>query len=263
MRSFANKAKINLGCGYDHRRGYLNVDVDPRVKPDLVHDLLKPLPFSDDSVAEIILQDVLEHFTKEQALLLLTYCSRVLQKGGSLTVRVPNVFSILKKYTNQPDLLMLFLYGDTTKNGTWGAHKYGYTTELLDQMIAPLNLKIMQSTDEDTNTTYTLKKVKLTLPKIKIHGRGWFPQLSTAELTQFNGKELHVCTDLQSYMLKTVSAKGIVIWCMSKKYSSVLGKLILRNLSRNVSKIVVKDKYVSEYVGKILKYSHLRTTISD
>jgi len=54
--------KIQLGCGRDKRKGYVNVDGSPEVNPDKVWDLEKtPLPFKDNSVEEILANHVLEH----------------------------------------------------------------------------------------------------------------------------------------------------------------------------------------------------------
>ena len=42
--------KLNLGCGNDYRRGWLNCDKSKEVNPDKVVDLEKKLPFKDNSV---------------------------------------------------------------------------------------------------------------------------------------------------------------------------------------------------------------------
>jgi ADP-heptose:LPS heptosyltransferase len=53
--------KYNLGCGFDYRRNWINVDCSPAVGADVVHDLLSfPWPFPDDSADEIVLSYVLE-----------------------------------------------------------------------------------------------------------------------------------------------------------------------------------------------------------
>lgn len=53
--------KYNLGCGFDYKRNWINVDRSASVGPDLVHDLLcVPWPIADDSADEIVLSHVLE-----------------------------------------------------------------------------------------------------------------------------------------------------------------------------------------------------------
>lgn len=56
--------KLNLGCGKNHRDGYLNVDKFG--EPDLRHDLeIFPWPWQDSSVSEIELNHVLEHLGQD------------------------------------------------------------------------------------------------------------------------------------------------------------------------------------------------------
>lgn len=54
--------KLHLGCGFDHREGYLNVDYWQECMPDLILDLeVFPWPFKDGSVTHILARHVLEH----------------------------------------------------------------------------------------------------------------------------------------------------------------------------------------------------------
>ena len=83
--------KLNLGCGEDYREGYVNIDIDPDSKVDLVHDLSKKLPFKDDSVTEIIAYSVLEHLESYSFIIKEMY--RVCQPHAIIKVIVPHFSS--------------------------------------------------------------------------------------------------------------------------------------------------------------------------
>ena len=54
--------KLNLGCGNNYKEGYENVDMLKNIKADHYLKLGKDkLPFKDNSVGEVLLNDVLEH----------------------------------------------------------------------------------------------------------------------------------------------------------------------------------------------------------
>lgn len=64
--------ELLLGCGSSRLKklhqqgrsdwtGLVAIDIEPRHKPDLVHDINDPLPFADSSVDEIHAYEVLEH----------------------------------------------------------------------------------------------------------------------------------------------------------------------------------------------------------
>lgn len=61
-RLLAPPMRVNLGCGANRRRGWLNVDAYSAASPDLVFDLtVAPWPLPDNSVGEVELSHVLEH----------------------------------------------------------------------------------------------------------------------------------------------------------------------------------------------------------
>ncbi|OGJ15628.1 MAG: hypothetical protein A2632_00390 [Candidatus Pacebacteria bacterium RIFCSPHIGHO2_01_FULL_46_16] len=233
----SNVVRLNLGCGAQHKPGYWNVDIDPSLNPDEVIDLRKPLPYITNSVQSILLQDVLEHLTKEDGLSLLTECARILRFGGIITVRVPNPIAIIQKFRWQPDLLLLYLYGDTSQNGEWGAHKYGYTPSLWNETSAVLNLTPVSYQAVDTNYIFVAKKSKTIRQR---------PIVYCASLGQF------LCTPW--YYLQ--GAK--VIWKIDEPYSSLLGKIVLRPLALLTTTIVVGSDSAHRFATQVLKYSHLR-----
>lgn len=55
--------KLNLGCGNKKIDGYVNIDLTEYCKPDLLLNLENtPYPFSSNSIEEIRMKSVIEHF---------------------------------------------------------------------------------------------------------------------------------------------------------------------------------------------------------
>lgn len=83
--------KLNLGCGPDIREGYVNVDFkgsDNRVlNMDLSHF---PWDFEDNSVDEILMLDILEHFPYKITESILNECWRVMKVGARIEIQVPD-----------------------------------------------------------------------------------------------------------------------------------------------------------------------------
>jgi predicted SAM-dependent methyltransferase len=107
--------RLNLGSGFrpKHAAGWINIDLSDEA--DLQLDLREPLPFHDNSVAEIYSEHFLEHLSypnlgdstaweietperPSEALAFLRECRRVLVPGGVLDLVVPDAESILIEY---------------------------------------------------------------------------------------------------------------------------------------------------------------------
>lgn len=81
--------KLNLGCGKDYKQGYINVDVSPIVKPDLVLDVTKGLPYEDNHFTEVIVNNILTQICHPQDFLFVM--NELWRVGGDIYIRVPNV----------------------------------------------------------------------------------------------------------------------------------------------------------------------------
>lgn len=80
--------KLNLGCGEDYMKGYVNIDIDRNVKADKYCDFTKRLPFKDNSVDFIVTKNVFEHIPNPLQFLL--EIKRVLRKGGKAAIITSN-----------------------------------------------------------------------------------------------------------------------------------------------------------------------------
>jgi len=70
-------------------KDYINIDRDPRTRPDIVRNIERGLPFSDNTVDEIFSRHTLEHIDPEYIHFVMFEMWRVLKPGGRLKVIVP------------------------------------------------------------------------------------------------------------------------------------------------------------------------------
>lgn len=83
---------LNLGCGLKHAhiQGAVNIDNRSEVNPDLVCDIAKGLPYSDNSVDMIYALDFIEHLERHEVIKLMDEIHRVLKPGGRFYHRTPS-----------------------------------------------------------------------------------------------------------------------------------------------------------------------------
>lgn len=85
--------KLNFGSGTRrHRDGYVNLDADPRTRPDICATV-PPIPLPDESCETVFSSHMLEHLTSEDASALIAEVWRVLVVGGTAEIVVPYVMS--------------------------------------------------------------------------------------------------------------------------------------------------------------------------
>ncbi len=90
--------KLNLGCGYDIRPGWVNLDIAPLKGVDVVHDLARhPLPFRNEEFEYVLCSDILEHIFDYPSVL--REIHRVLRPGGTVEIRTPH-YSYSRAYAD-------------------------------------------------------------------------------------------------------------------------------------------------------------------
>ncbi|MBU0467067.1 MAG: class I SAM-dependent methyltransferase [Nanoarchaeota archaeon] len=81
--------KLNLGCGLDIKKGYVNLDFLSIRGVDVVHDLNKfPYPFKDNEFDEVYTSHVLEHI--DDLVKVMGELKRICKPGARIVVRVPH-----------------------------------------------------------------------------------------------------------------------------------------------------------------------------
>jgi hypothetical protein len=130
----AHPARLNLGCGFDKRDGFLNVDLNDFHAPDLVGDVRSLPELPGGRYDEIVAQDVLEHLERADGPRALAEWRRLAAPGARLRLRVPDLPSMLRWLRREDDAdhhrrVIHHMFGTQAYDGDF--HLSGYTEVLL------------------------------------------------------------------------------------------------------------------------------------
>lgn len=145
--------RLNLGCGFDHRDGYLNVDFQDFHHPELQADVRHLDALPDGFYLEVVAQDVLEHLPRTDVAGALAEWARVTKVGGVLILRVPDVLGVARllserRTLEEQELLIQNLFGTQAYSGDF--HHFGFTEYLLRHYLwqAGFNTRSIVQRDE-------------------------------------------------------------------------------------------------------------------
>jgi predicted SAM-dependent methyltransferase len=158
--------KVNIGCGFGWmENGWIGIDYDGtasswknnRKKLQYINcNILDGLPFEDNSVDVIYMSHVLEHFTFQEAHLVLGELNRCLTYNGVLAIIVPDLDFYIEQFCQRnestlcessivggrlqntlTDNFLMNFYSDPDFNNT--CHKYAYNFENLFTFLADMS----------------------------------------------------------------------------------------------------------------------------
>jgi len=80
--------KLHFGCGNNYMLGWVNVDINSRIKTDKVFDFDKfPYPFKDNTFNEVYSDNVLEHL--KEPVKVIEELHRICKNGAVMMIKVP------------------------------------------------------------------------------------------------------------------------------------------------------------------------------
>lgn len=168
--------KVNLGAGLTVRSGWINIDGSlnslisswPKIIQKVLynmsgakknysfheyHTILKNnsfvcynlafgIPLADNSVDFIYCSHLLEHLTRQQGIALLREIYRVLKKGGTVRIVVPDLAHAISLYSSgeKEEALNIFYCGQNCRND-FARHKYMYDFEILRDFLRDARFK--------------------------------------------------------------------------------------------------------------------------
>lgn len=104
LARYPKKIMLNVGCGTDYKKGWINIDNnsdDNIEKLDLNWDLRNPLPFADGSVNYIFNEHFVEHLTVDESQKAIKDFMRVLKPGGVMRIAMPDLEDCIKLYLDK------------------------------------------------------------------------------------------------------------------------------------------------------------------
>ena len=98
---------VNLGCGSRYHKDWINIDFVSNNKYILGYDLLKGIPYKDNTFDVVYHFHLIEHFSRTEASDFIKECYRVLKPKGIIRVVVPDLEAIVNNYQKYLRLALL------------------------------------------------------------------------------------------------------------------------------------------------------------
>lgn len=192
--------KLNLGCGFDKKNGYVNVDFSAMHNPDIVADVLNLEMLPKNHYAEIIAQDILEHLPRTSTKRALLHWGSLLKQKGLLKIRVPDVMGAAKMLgdrSNQSierqEAIIQNLFGTQAYTGDF--HFTTFTEPIIRHYLGECGFSIVDFEKMD----------------------GWLFEISASKERDVNPRELDDFSDL---LFTEFSASDFIGLC----YKEIMGR---------------------------------------
>lgn len=158
--------KLHLGCGQKYFEGYINIDYplsEHSVQEISVadeHANLMELNYKRESISEVRLHHVFEHFTRPCALALLSSWNSWLIDNGILCIEVPDFEKSAKKYlslfTSEREKYVALRHIFGSQEAHWAVHFEGYSHKLFKEILPLFGFKIIEVKFNNWQGTYNI-----------------------------------------------------------------------------------------------------------
>lgn len=98
--------KINFGAGDGKLDGWINVDLEPADRPEVLADLSRALPFASASVDCIFTEDFIVQLSLDEGYTFLSECRRILKPDGVMRLLTPDLERFARAYLEDPEWLI-------------------------------------------------------------------------------------------------------------------------------------------------------------
>jgi hypothetical protein len=161
--------KLHLGCGQRYFEGYTNIDyplsehsVQQTSIADEYANLLE-LRYKSDTVDEVRLHHVFEHFPRAVASALLYSWNTWMKKGGTLHIEVPDFEKTgkvaLSRFSSKKEKAVAMRHIFGSQEAHWAVHFEGYTPFSLSHVMALYGFKVSEVRKNSHLGTYNIEVI--------------------------------------------------------------------------------------------------------
>ncbi|MFT5692812.1 MAG: putative SAM-dependent methyltransferase [Oceanicoccus sp.] len=146
--------KLNLGCGYDKRDGFINIDMDETPEPDILSDVSHLHMIATGSCEHILANDILEHLNRHKIPNTLKEWNRVLSISGTLEMTVPSLVDAVAMLAEKGEddinfqkTMLQNIFGTQHYPGDF--HHYSFTEQILRSLFSETGFTVQSLTVKD------------------------------------------------------------------------------------------------------------------
>lgn len=132
--------KLYVGARDYKPEGYLTLDIDSKMNPDIVGDITNLGNIDSSSYDEIVVSHVLEHLEWPESYLALMELTRILRVGGTIKIAVPDMGSMIRMMLSGDSVwhVIGLIYGVGGRTNKFEQHRYGFTAGMLVDILEVL-----------------------------------------------------------------------------------------------------------------------------
>jgi predicted SAM-dependent methyltransferase len=215
--------KLHLGCGELHLSGYLNIDFPPeshtvqtKFAADEFHDILD-LSYRSNSIEEIRLHHVFEHFSRPIACALIVSWWSWLKPAGLLHIEVPDFDRTAKVILNPfssdhaRHVALRHIFG--SQEATWAVHQEGWSPTRMKRLLKDMGFDHFQVNKNTYRGTHNLE-ILATKSQTDI-SKDDFEQLARVYLSKFCVNESETERRMLEIWMNMYSQQIEVSWAAS------------------------------------------------
>lgn len=239
-----NKLRLNLGCGVIYKPGYVNIDKYDSSVADS-NESVDNLSYEDNSVDEIVAEQLIEHFDYVRCKYVLSEWFRVLKPEGRLIIETPDILESFEKF-KKSDLegkrkTLQWVYGIDSSGMR---HKTGFDFELLEKLLQDIGFEDIERKEAATHSYEPGMRIVCSKPKAG-EERHFLACFRKALGKEIGKDDSNLLINLEDSCLKEISEIYQGEFKNSKK--SALHKIIAK---ASIFNPVVAGVFCSECISK-------------